>query len=94
MGGNSGGGGGGETGVGKQRHGEQWVKLKSAWEKAKTSSAPMELFSLPGPLRYILRMRVPAYTRDSQQFSCCVAAVPRKHVSFVFRHAFSTANLN
>lgn len=53
MGGSS--GDGGETGVGKQ--GEQWVKLKSAWEKAKTSSAPMELFSVPGPLRYILRMR-------------------------------------
>lgn len=55
MGGSSGDDGGGETGVGKQ--GEQWVKLKSAWEKAKTSSAPMELFSVPGPLRYILRMR-------------------------------------
>lgn len=52
-----------------------------------------QLFSLPGLFVVVgildacTRILV---TRDSQQFNR-VAAVPLKHVSFVFRHAFSTA---
>lgn len=36
----------------------------------------------------------PATIHVTHNSLAVVAAVPRKHVSFVFRHAFSTANLN